>query len=101
MHSINNMTMDDGLKEEFVDITFYHLPKSVINDFKEYCKLYSNNKFGAGLSQLLFIFKDKITYFSLLERVARLEEQVIKLIGESSQKEDIVNQVKTFGGVLK
>lgn len=93
---------DEGNESvKYCDVTFYHMPEELVRDFKEYCRVHAGNKFGLGLSQLLFVFKDKQTYYGLLERVARLEEQVTSLLAKSVEVEDEPMVIKTFGGEIK
>jgi hypothetical protein len=90
--------------EEFADMTLYHIPKALALSFKEFCRIHASNKYGIGLEVLLNSFKDKESYFYLLDSlntlnkdVEELKKELGDLRGEFATKISVKEVVKTFG----
>ena len=89
-----------GKEESIGNMTIYHVPNSIVQDFKTFCRMKSANKFSIGLKLLLDSYKEKESYLYLINEVTNLRADVDKLKTELSsinKEEEDDEVVKTFG----
>jgi hypothetical protein len=100
MNETNNS--DVGEQEVFADFTVYHVPKNLLDEFKEFCRLNARGRFAIGLSLLLTAFKEKEAYYNLVKDLAVMRQELNELNARILKEDEKDNKkaIMTFGGEL-